>query len=67
MAIACLGGLTPALSCWIVILANQPGATSWLLDKKQQGPDGDRRSPQVLWSYAKGDKMVDETRLCADA
>jgi hypothetical protein len=26
MAIACLGSLTPALSCWIVIFANQPGA-----------------------------------------
>ena len=67
MAIACLGSLTPALSCWIVIFANQPGAPHGLLDTMQQDPTATAEALKFFaWSYAKEDKMVDETRLCAD-
>jgi len=52
-----------------VILANQPGATSWpmtaatwiLLYKKPQDPTATAEALKFFaWSYAKGDKMADE-------
>ena len=52
-----------------VILANQPGATSWpmtaatwiLLYKKPQDPAATAEALKFFaWSYAKGDKMADE-------
>src|SRR5215510_14169284 len=52
-----------------VILANQPGATSWpmtaatwiLLYKKPQDPVATAEALKFFaWSYAKGDKMADE-------
>ena len=52
-----------------VILANQPGATSWpttaatwiLLNEKSQDPAATAQALKFFaWSYAKGDKMADE-------
>jgi hypothetical protein len=42
--------------------------TSWLLDTMQQDPTVTAEALKFFaWSYAKVHKMVDETRLCADA
>lgn len=63
MAIACLASLTPALSCWIVIFCQPARRTSWLLDTMQQDPTTTAEAlKSFAWSYAKEDKMVDETR-----
>jgi len=52
-----------------VVLANQPGATSWpmtaatwiLLHKKPQDPAATAEALKFFaWSHAKGDKMADE-------
>jgi hypothetical protein len=59
-----------------VILANQPGATSWpltaatwiLLLHEAPGRDGHRRSPQVLCLVVRQrGQDGGRTRLCADA